>query len=195
MPSGFPLSEAFIRQLEDKAVREAFVADQVRARIAMLIRVLREQPERGWSQSELGQRMGKRQSVVSRIEDPDYGKLSLQTLLEVAAAFDLPLLIDMPNWSEWMAATADHSAAAMHRRSFNVARLVAEARAVTGVPRLSAVTTDDLASIGEQSLPSQGQTEISPTGQLSSEAPAPGGYQTHPAEQTLLDFERIRKRA
>lgn len=122
--SGSKFSEELVDELaEDKEARDAYAADKVRARLALLIRALREQPDRRWTQAELGQRMDKTQSVVSRIEDPDYGKLTLQTLLEVAAAFDLPLWIDLPEWDEWLARSQDVSAKHLHRISFNAARI------------------------------------------------------------------------
>lgn len=115
-------SPAFLDELRDDEVRDGFAADHVKTRLALLIKALRDQ--RDWSQAELGRRMGKPQNVVSRLEDPDYGKMSLQTLLEVASAFKLPLYIDLPEWDEWFRLMADMSARTMERKAFDADYLI-----------------------------------------------------------------------
>jgi transcriptional regulator with XRE-family HTH domain len=121
-------TEKLIDQLSEKEYRDEFVADQVRGRIALLVRALREQDGRKWSQTDLGERMRKPQSVVSRIENPDH-KVSLQTLLEVAAGFDLPLYVDILDWDDWFRRMSDFSTDKMHRQSFDAERLIAQAQA------------------------------------------------------------------
>ena len=128
---------------QNKEFRDEFVADQIRMRIATLIRALREQKDRGWSQSELGRQMGgKPQSVISRLEDPDYGKMSVQTLLEAAAAYGLPLWVDMPEWEDWFNLIGDVPNSKTSRRSFASDRLVGKARAAR-----DGVTTGTIRSI------------------------------------------------
>lgn len=127
MTFGLNCSEKFLEQLSDKGFRDEFVADQVRSRIAMLIRTLREQ--RDLLQAELGAKMSKPQSVVSRLEDPDYGKESLQTLLEFAAAFDLPLLIDIPEWEDWLDRIGRVTKEELQRTSFDLDKFCYQARA------------------------------------------------------------------
>jgi len=121
-PVGFSrVPNAILDRFNDDDRREAFVGDQVRVRIALLIRAIREQ--RGWSQAELGREMGKPQPNISRLEDPDKGMPSVQTLLEAAAAFKLPLYIDMPNWEDWFRLISEASSNSLQRREFNADRL------------------------------------------------------------------------
>lgn len=123
MTSGLPWSEAFIAQLSDKGFRDAFVADQVRTRIAQLVRVLREQPDRTWTQTELGERADKRQNVISRLENPDEAQPSVQTLLDICRAFDLPLWIDFPAWEDWLVAIKEFPSSKSSRPAFEANRL------------------------------------------------------------------------
>jgi transcriptional regulator with XRE-family HTH domain len=120
--SGSPFSSELIRELSDPEFRREYMMDQVRSWIAFQIRAMREQ--RRWNQGDLAKESGKTQSVISRIEDPDYGKLSLQTGLEIAVAYDVPLLFQFVEWDEWLARMSDMSPSALRKRSFDANRLL-----------------------------------------------------------------------
>lgn len=119
-----PWSEALIHDLSANEFRNEYMMDQVRSFIAFQIRALREQPGRKWSQGDLAEKSQKTQSVISRMEDPDYGKLSLQSLLEIAIAFDLPLLVQFVEWDDWLSRMSNLSPSALRKRSFDAARLI-----------------------------------------------------------------------
>ena len=75
--------------------------------------------QRGWNQGKLSAEMGKPQSVVSRLEDPSYGKVTVQTLLEVAATFDVALQIRFVPFSTFIQQTRDVSTQSMKVVSFD----------------------------------------------------------------------------
>jgi len=89
-----------VGRLKDKGYRDAYVAEHVRTGTPHQIRILREQRE--WTQGELGRRSGKPQNVISRLEDPNYGKLTIQSLLDLASAFDVALIIKFVPFSRLM---------------------------------------------------------------------------------------------
>src|SRR5256885_1042650 len=80
-----------LESLRDHEYRRHFVDERVRSSMALQIRALREQ--RKMSQKELGQAIDMAQTWVSKLENPDYGKMSVSTLLRLAAAFDTDLEI------------------------------------------------------------------------------------------------------
>jgi transcriptional regulator with XRE-family HTH domain len=69
-----------------KRYRESFPAAVVKRMLPLQVRVLRRQ--RGWSQAQLAKESNLTQGVISRAEDPDYGNLTVNTLVRLAAGFD-----------------------------------------------------------------------------------------------------------
>jgi transcriptional regulator with XRE-family HTH domain len=115
--SSFPWTDRLIGKLKNREYRDSFVAEGVKNWIARQIRSLREQ--RKLSQGDLGDLCGKPQSAISRLEDPDYGQMSLQTLLEVASAFDVALSVKFVDYPTFLRETKDASTANMSVASFN----------------------------------------------------------------------------
>lgn len=81
-----------------KRYRESFAASVVKRMIPLQIRVLRKQ--RSWSQAQLAQESRLTQGVISRAEDPEYGNLSVNTLVRIAAGFDCAFVCRFVPFSE-----------------------------------------------------------------------------------------------
>lgn len=105
-----------LEKLQRKPYREAYLSEHTRRGLAYQIRALRDQ--RGWKQGRLAAELDKPQSVVCRLEDPAYGKVTLQTLLEVAAAFDVALQVRFVSFSSFVQNTRDLTSTAMEVSSF-----------------------------------------------------------------------------
>ncbi|MGF1623284.1 MAG: helix-turn-helix domain-containing protein [Alphaproteobacteria bacterium] len=78
-------------RFKDKDYRDEFVSSLVRSGIAAQIRALRTQA--GITQQEFAAVTGKTQSVISRLESTEYGRVSVQTLLDIACAREVALVV------------------------------------------------------------------------------------------------------
>jgi transcriptional regulator with XRE-family HTH domain len=100
-----------VRALTRKGYREAYVAQHVKRDLATQIRMMRE--DRGWTQADLAERIGSRQPAIARLENDDYGQYSLQTLMRLASAFDVALMVRFVPFSELADYTASMTEASL----------------------------------------------------------------------------------
>lgn len=92
--------EVLKKRLKNKRNREAFVSACVDQTIPFQIKALRLADDRNWTQQELASRAGMKQERISLCENPNYGKFSLQTLKQLAATFDVALIVRLAPFSE-----------------------------------------------------------------------------------------------
>lgn len=85
-------------QWRDKEYREAYMEAAIDQGVAWQIKINRKL--RNMSQIDLGTAIGTQQSGVSRLEDPEYGAHSLDTLKQVAKAFDCALLVKFVSYGD-----------------------------------------------------------------------------------------------
>ena len=111
-----------IKKIEDKEYRDAYLEAQIRLGIAYQIQALRA--KYGDSQAEFADRVGKTQSVISRLES-DSGRASIQTLIDIARSVDVALLVRFVDYAEFLTRVEDKSEAALQPDSIveTIARL------------------------------------------------------------------------
>jgi transcriptional regulator with XRE-family HTH domain len=117
------------KSLENKEYRELF-AEDVGTGLAFQVKLMRE--KRGWTQEELGLRTGKKQGVISQLENPDYGHYSLATLKKLAAAFDVGLIVKFTPFSELVSWITDLSPSKLAPPSYEEERQMSLAEAPGG---------------------------------------------------------------
>jgi transcriptional regulator with XRE-family HTH domain len=146
-----------LRALEDQEYRRGFVEGHAKDTIAFQIRQLRKARE--WEQRDLARELGnpKLQPMISRYENPDYGRYSITTLLELAAVFDVALVVRFAPFNEliewdWRS-TAQTLAPSPYAKDKRLAALEQWAKEPTN--QLSS-----LASIGAESTIKGGMAKI-----------------------------------
>ena len=109
--------EPTFNRLANKRARDAYVAAELANSISSQIRVLRQQRE--WSQKDLAEKLGTTQGVVSRLEDPSYGRFSIKTLLELGSIFDVSILARFLPFSQSVQVTWDTRRESLEAESFD----------------------------------------------------------------------------
>jgi len=108
------IRKQLVEKFQDKEYRDAFVSERIFSGLPLKIHALREQ--RRLSQKQLGEKTGVAQAWVSKLEDPNYGKLTLSTLLRLASAFDVGLEVNFVPFSKVL-----DDALSLSQESFKVA--------------------------------------------------------------------------
>lgn len=91
-------------KLLSKEYRDDFLQTTVRSAVAYQVQALRAKFR--MSQAEFAIKTGKKQSTISRLESTEYGKVSVQTLLDIASALDVALIVRFSDYPNFLA-TAD----------------------------------------------------------------------------------------
>jgi transcriptional regulator with XRE-family HTH domain len=95
------------QKMSTKEYRDNFVAAHLSTGIAAQIQALRE--DRGWTQQQLGDKVGMTQARISLMEGPGYDSYTFSTLKRLATAFDVAIIARFAAFSELAAWTADLS--------------------------------------------------------------------------------------
>lgn len=93
----------------DKDYRDGFLEAVTRSGIAYQIKALRH--KFGYSQKEMAAKTEKTQSVISRLEGG--GRASVQTLIDIASALDVALIIRFVSYPEFLTRANDMSEPAL----------------------------------------------------------------------------------
>jgi transcriptional regulator with XRE-family HTH domain len=78
-------------ELSDAEIRQHTIGSQIKIGIPFQLRAMREHRE--WTQEVLAEKIGTTQNTISRLENPKTAKPSITTLLRLAHAFDVGLLV------------------------------------------------------------------------------------------------------
>ena len=100
-----------LSELKDKEYRDLYIEAHVDGGIPFQLRALRA--KRGLSQEALAQLADTKQTVISRIESKGAGNLSVKTLLKLAGALDVALVVRFEPINKFLEHLADLSPEAM----------------------------------------------------------------------------------
>lgn len=94
--------------------RQSYMESETKQFISTQIRYMRGDV----SQKLFAEKLGTTQSVISRLENSDYGKISLTTLLNLAKKLDIALIVRFVDYCNFLNVTNDLSESALKPKPF-----------------------------------------------------------------------------
>ncbi len=89
--------ETVTNLIEDKEYRFFYMQSHLKKSIPFQMRTMRS--ERNLSQIQAAEILGKAQNALSRLESPAYGRLTVQSLLDIAKGYDVGLVVKFVPYS------------------------------------------------------------------------------------------------
>lgn len=137
--------------MQNKEYRDSYVSANLKNGLAHQIRTNREL--RNLSQTELAAKCGvkTKQEAISRLEDPAYGNYSINTLLKIAAALDVALLVKFVPFSKFLIETADKTPNGLYAEEFGRENLyLRQAQVTLTFDRRSAYIKEEKKQLGHE---------------------------------------------
>lgn len=129
------------KEFADEEYRYAYAEDFLNTYVATQIRVLREQ--RGMKQEELAERIGTKQSGISRLENVNYSSWKTESLRKIARALGVRLRISFETFGSLLDETTKFSRDGLQRETFEKDSAFAEASQSTEISQLKKVVGAD----------------------------------------------------
>ena len=107
------------KKLRSKKYRDGYLSSHTRMFLANQIASLQGE----MSQKEFGELLGKPQPIISRLQNPEYGKYTLQTLLDISSKLDVALIVRFVDYPTFVKFTNDFSDEALRPDKFDSAQL------------------------------------------------------------------------
>lgn len=113
--AGFHRLTRLADKMHDKEYRDGYVAAHTRQVLAKQMREFRGNK----SQTEFAGLIDKKQTVISRLENPGYSGWTLGTLFEIAAKLNVAVFVRFVDFPTFLKYTGDQSDAALHPESYD----------------------------------------------------------------------------
>jgi transcriptional regulator with XRE-family HTH domain len=183
----------------NKTFRHAFMARQLKLFLAEQIRALRGD----LTQKQFGDKIGKPQSVVSRLEKQFDRQISVQTLIDIAGKLDIAVIIRFLDFSTFLRYTEDYSDAALVPRAYDQApidRLASSAEHTAQITQSLEKLPAELRSVELPKQPAELREPLGPKApdkpQKSIEqAPVVSDDESPLMSQNVVPFRQIQQRS